>query len=66
MKDGKIDLNQTLAENLLEDSTFEITWHSAVVYDLTTDDYKMVEWDDNAVGSGLIQADLVIKNFLDS
>ncbi|OYT47296.1 MAG: hypothetical protein B6U85_05555 [Desulfurococcales archaeon ex4484_42] len=66
MKDGKIDLNQTLAEELLENSTFKITWHNAAVYDPIISAYKTVKWGDDAVGSGLIQAVLVIHNFMDS
>ena len=64
MKDGKIDLNQALAEELLENSTFKITWHNATVYDPIIGAYKTVEWGDDAVGSGLIQADLVIQSFM--
>jgi len=64
MKDGKIDLNQTLAEELLESSTFKITWYSATIFDPITDAYRTVEWGNDAVGSGLIQADLAIQNFM--
>lgn len=62
MEDGNIDLNQTLAERLLEVSTLKITWYSATVYNPETGTYETVTWGDNAVGSGLIQADLVVQN----
>jgi len=61
--DGKIDLNQNSAEILLEESTIKITWYSATVLDPYTGEYVTVEWSDNAVGSGLIQADYAIDNF---
>jgi Subtilisin-like serine proteases len=62
MEDSKIDLNQTLAERLLETSTLRIEWHNATV--LNPDgSASYLEWSDNAIGSGLIQADLVISNF---
>ena len=62
MEDGKVDLNQALAEKLLKDSTFKITWYNAIVYDPITGTYETIEWGKDAVGSGLIQADLVIQN----
>ena len=64
MKNGRVDLNQELAEELLEDSTLRITWSSAVVYDPTTGEYKLVEWSRDAAGSGLIQADLAVQNLV--
>jgi subtilisin family serine protease len=62
MMDGKIDLNQTLAEELLENSTLKIYWHSATVRN-PDGSTTTLTWGDNATGSGLIQADLVIENF---
>ncbi len=64
LADGNIDLNQTLAEELLEQSTLKITWYSTIVYDPIEETYITIEWGDNAVGSGLIQADLVVENFI--
>ena len=66
MQDGVIDLNQTLVEELLEQSTLKITWYEATVYDPIVEDYVTLSWNDTAVGSGLIQADLVINNFENS
>jgi len=61
--DGNVDLNQTLAEVLLEDSSIKITWHNATVLNPYTGEYVTVEWNDDAIGSGLIQADCAVDNF---
>ncbi len=62
MMDGEIDLNQELAEELLEASTLKITWYSVTVYNPVTGMYETVTWGDDAMGSGLIQADLAVEN----
>jgi subtilisin family serine protease len=64
MMDGKIDLNQTLAEEILEESAYKITWNSAKVYDPTQGKVVEVMWSDNAVGNGLLQIDKAIELFL--
>lgn len=61
-EDWVIDLDQSKAEELLEESTFKIDWYEAEVLDPSGKLVKF-EWNDKAVGSGLIQADLVIENF---
>jgi subtilisin family serine protease len=63
LTDNEIDLNQTLAENLLESSTLPITWYSATVRE-PSGSIVTYTWGSNATGSGLIQADKVIENFL--
>jgi subtilisin family serine protease len=62
LTDNEIDLNQTLAENLLESSTLPITWYSATVRE-PSGSIVTYTWGPNATGSGLIQADKVIENF---
>jgi subtilisin family serine protease len=64
MMDGKIDLNQALAEEILEESAYKITWNSAKVYDPTQGKVVEVMWSDNAVGNGLLQIDKAIELFL--
>lgn len=61
MKDGTIDLNQEMAEELLEGSALRITWSSAEVYDPVMGANVTMSWGVDAVGSGLVQADRVIK-----
>jgi len=63
LTDNEIDLNQTLAENLLENSTLPITWYSATVRE-PSGSIVTYTWGPNATGSGLIKADKVIENFL--
>ena len=62
--DGKIDLSQKLAEKILEESSYRITWYRAKVYNPIQGMYKEVQWSENAVGNGLIQADKAIEYFL--
>jgi len=64
LEDGTLDLNQALAEKLLEGSTLRLTWYSAEVYNPETRRTETVSWGDNAVGAGLILADLAVENFL--
>jgi subtilisin family serine protease len=70
MSDGEIDLNQTLAEKILEESAYKITWFKAEVYDPVQGKIVTVTWGVNAVGNGLIQADkaveYLVKNFPES
>lgn len=66
LEDEKIDLNQESAEELLESSTFEISWRSATVFDPVSGGYVTYSWGEDAVGSGLIQADLAVSNFENS
>ncbi len=62
--DGEINLTQSLAEDLLEKSAYEITWYSASVYDPLQGKTVEVSWSKNAIGSGLIQADKAVELFL--
>ena len=64
MDDGDIDLIQSLAEELLEGSAYEIIWYNASVYDPLQGGIVEVSWDENAIGSGLIQADKAVELFL--
>ena len=43
MKDGKIDLNQALAEELLENSALKATWCDAAIYDPSISTYTVEE-----------------------
>ncbi len=61
MLDGRIDLTQAKAEEILESTAFKITWHSATVFDPITGSYVTLTWGDNAVGSGLVQADKAVN-----
>ena len=61
MKDGVIDLNQTRVENILESTAMPITWKNASVYDIIEDNWTLIEWDSDAVGSGLVQADAAVE-----
>ncbi len=63
LEDGDVDLGQAEAEELLEKSTFKIDWYEAYVLDPSSGGFVKFEWSDDAVGSGLIQADLAIENF---
>ncbi len=65
MNDGDIDLNQTLAEQLLENTALEITWYNATVYNPISGAYETIEWGENATGHGLVQADQAIQGFLE-
>lgn len=65
MGDGEIDLTQSLAEELLEESAYKITWYSASVYDPLQGKTVEVSWGGNAIGSGLIQADNAVELFLE-
>jgi len=61
MRDGSINLTQDKAEYILESTALEITWYEATVYDPTIGGYVTVTWGDDAVGSGLIQADAAVN-----
>jgi len=65
MDDGDIDLIQSLAEELLEGSAYEIIWYNASVYDPLQGGIVEVSWGGNAIGSGLIQADNAVELFLE-
>ncbi len=58
LADGVIDLNQYVAEEILESSALKITWFNATVYDVFAESYKTVTWSTNAVGEGFLQADM--------
>ncbi|MCS7108285.1 MAG: S8 family serine peptidase [Sulfolobales archaeon] len=66
MEDGIIDLDQPRAEELIEASTLKITWYNASVYDPISMTYITLNWGEDAVGSGLILADLVIQKLLET
>jgi len=61
MLDGSINLTQGDAESILKTTALKITWYEATVYDPTTGSYVTVTWGDDAVGSGLIQADAAVN-----
>ena len=64
LKDGVINLNQTLAEELLNATAFPITWYSASVLDYYNGTYITYTWGPNATGSGLVQADAAVEYFI--
>ncbi|MET1102238.1 MAG: S8 family serine peptidase [Pyrodictiaceae archaeon] len=64
MKDGRIDLNQTMAEELLESTALPITWYNATVINPFTGSPELVSWGPNATGSGLVQADKAVEKLM--
>ncbi|MCO6041312.1 S8 family peptidase [Thermococcus alcaliphilus] len=60
MEDNVIDLNQTIVEGILEDTAMPITWYNASVMS-PAGVYENITWGDDAVGSGLVQADAAVE-----
>ena len=63
MSDGHIVLTQSLAESILENTAYPITWYNASVIDPFTGNYVTVTWGPDATGSGLVQADAAVTYF---
>jgi len=61
IENGELNLMQEDVEAILEKSTYKITWYSATVFDPIEETYVTLEWEDAALGNGLVQADLVIQ-----
>jgi len=60
MEDGSIDLTQADVEYILESTAMPIDWYTASVIDPFTGQYETITWGDDAVGSGLVQADAAV------
>lgn len=65
ISDGILNLTQSKAEELLEASTFEVGEGNAEVYDPTTKDLRTYKWSINAVGSGVVLADVAVCKVVD-
>ncbi|MEM0361303.1 MAG: S8 family serine peptidase [Sulfolobales archaeon] len=59
-KDGSLHLTQSEVEELLEGSTFKIGGGTAEVYDPIIKDVRTYEWSSNAVGNGVLLADVAV------
>ncbi|MEM1982549.1 MAG: S8 family serine peptidase [Sulfolobales archaeon] len=65
LKDNKLDINQPIAEQLLESSTINISEGSAEV-NVPTGGTEIHVWGSNAVGNGLVIADKAVREVLNN
>ncbi|HII67419.1 MAG TPA: S8 family serine peptidase [Thermococcaceae archaeon] len=59
-EDGHVDLTQAEVENILESTAMPITWDSAWIVDINAGALVEISWGEDAVGSGLVQADKAV------
>ncbi len=61
MIDGSLYLNQTTAEKIIKNSTFKVSSGTALVYEPIINGWSYHIWGEDAIGSGLILADVAVS-----